>query len=382
MLRRYGVSRRECAISGIESTSRGEAVFQRNPRWYYIGDQHHAYLVKKSAALIAGLLAQVAGAQTTLTVKVTSEAGDALPYSVVTVTPGSTVFTGEHGSYTFAAKASTLKLRVRHLGFTARDTTIDVSGRAFSIVVRLSPVALNLNTVSVRENSRCRPTPNNGTLAVVLEELTKNAEQEHLLRRQYPFRYRLHRVYDAYEPGFGLRKRQDDAWYGSTSTDRYTPGKILRSGVKGARRAGTEVWIPSLLDLADTVFLNRHCFSYKGVVNLEGTQVHQLDFEPDNSLINSIDYRGSAYLDSTTYVIRRAEFTLTNIELLHTSASSLEVITRYTELFPGVALFDRIRAVQRGSGAAYDNFEGAQIDDQRRIEVKFVKAPPGASRDQ
>jgi hypothetical protein len=332
--------------------------------------------------LVATSVASPAAGQTSIVVNVAAESGQRLPYSVVTVLGGngSSAFTDESGTYSFRSSASPVRLRIRHLGFAPKDTTINLAGtRSATITVRLTPVALQLGVVDVRDNNTCKRSSNNETLAAIMQELITNAEHERMLRQQYPFWYRLRRTYDSYEPGFGLRRKRDDVWYASLSNDRYRPGVAIRRAPRGRTRAYREVWIPSLLDLADTVFLRHHCFRYKGITTVDGRAVHQLDFEPGKSLTHSVDYRGSAYLDSATYVIRRADFVLTNIDLLLTSATSLEIYTNYSQLFPGVALFDRIRAIQRGSGLEYNNFESALIDDQKRIEVKFMRLPPGSS---
>lgn len=254
----------------------------------------------------------VANAQSVARVEivVASPSGEPLPFSEISVTPGQSRFTDEQGRMGFDAKAGvTYKIRLRHLGYTALDTAVVVTG-AGRIHMRLSPVrvAFNLSVVDVREHNDCRTSGRSPQLPVLLEELRKNAQRDSLLRYQYPFAYRLSRTYDTFDPQMRMTSKfRDYSWYPGVPPDRYVPG--------------------------------------------------------------SVDFRGSAYLDTASYMIRRIDFELTNY-------SEYAVSVSFTEMYRGLAIFDRIRSQQRMTGAAF-SFTGENIvDDQKLVEVSFYRDAP------
>jgi hypothetical protein len=183
-------------------------------------------------------------------------------------------------------------------------------------------------------------------LATILDEARKNAQREQLLRRTYPFEYKLaqsHNTYDVVSKTSAMMYdtvlyRSDDAW-------RYRKGKVVsddRNRIFGDVRL---MRLPTVADLADRHFLAAHCFKYAGIVDEGGKPAHRIDFSPDSTLV-APDVEGSIFLDSATYLIKRAQFKLTRGGSVKPAILGMEVTTTYKEILPNVLLFDEIRSVQ------------------------------------
>ena len=186
------------------------------------------------------------------------------------------------------------------------------------------------------------PGPGDAALA----EARKNAERERLLRRTYPFEFKLAQQHDTYDTTDGTHHvvydtatfRSDDDW-------KYRRGKVVsddRSKLFGDVRV---MRLPTLTDLADQRFLVAHCFKYSGITTVDSVPAHQFDFAPLPE-IGAPDVEGSIFIDSATYLIRRAEFRLTKGGTIKPAVLGMSVTTSYRELLPNVALFDVIRSVQ------------------------------------
>ena len=320
------------------------------------------------------LVAPSVGAQSTARVEivVASPAGEPLPFSEITVTPGQSRFTNEQGRLGLDAKPGVIyKIRLRHLGFAALDTTFVVSGTG-RIELRLSPspVVFNLTAVDVRERNDCRSIDSSPQLPVLLEELRKNAQRDSLLRYQYPFAYRLSRTYDTYDPQMRIASRfTTNTWYLAVPPDRYVPGSVIRESTAKRKASLREVRTLTLADIADEPFMRNHCFAYGGIVKDRGAALYRIDFEPSLSLRNKIDLAGSAYLDSISYMIRRLDLKLTNY-------SPYAISVSFTEMYRGLAIFDRIRSEQRMTGPAFMAMGENLIDDQKLVEVSFFRDTP------
>jgi hypothetical protein len=183
-------------------------------------------------------------------------------------------------------------------------------------------------------------------LATVLGEARNNAQREQLLRRTYPFEYRLaqsHATHDIVTKATSMQ--YDTVTFRSDDTWRYRRGRVVsedRNRIFGEVRL---MRLPTLADLADRNFLTSHCFKYSGVVDEGGKPAHRIDFLPDSAL-TAPDVEGSIYLDSASYLIRRAQFRLTRGGSVKPPILGMEVTTTYREILPNVALFDEIHSVQ------------------------------------
>ncbi|HEX6575645.1 MAG TPA: carboxypeptidase-like regulatory domain-containing protein [Gemmatimonadaceae bacterium] len=331
----------------------------------------------KQSVLFAALAVAVPSAlraQAAVDLTVSSSIGQVMGYSSVEVTGIASRFTNETGRLVLQLDpGKTYRIRVKHLGYRAADTTITISAdQRYSLKVTLNPIVVEVAATRVSGKTNCRmASDEESALGRIVGELRKNAEREALLRSSYPFVYKLVRDYEAPE-GFRLKPRRDTVEYPSDIEDRYEPGNIVRYARNPVPGAARELRIPTLVDLADESFLKVHCFYYRGVTLVDGARLHKIDFEPVPGF-NKADVRGSAYLDETTFVIRRAVFTIDRPQKLVPPVVGLEVTTTYREILPGLALVDFIRGVQDMPGRSREQ----RIEEQRLIAVHFTDRMPG-----
>ena len=291
----------------------------------------------------------------TLTGTVTAEAtGAPLPYSTVTVEPiGHERFTDQTGTFRyFAVPPGKYRIRIRQLGYTPIDTTMRLTAANADLVFALVRVPSTLADVKVSAPVRRCIVPDeygvvdDKDLATVLGEARKNADRERLLRRTYPFEYKLAQAHDTYDMKDSTHRivydtltfRSDDSWG-------YRMGRMI-SGDRNKLFGDVRVMrLPTLTDLADQRFLMAHCFKYGGMTSAFGAAAHQIDFAPLPDII-APDVEGSIFIDSASYIIRRAEFRLTRGGSIKPAVLAMKVVTTYREILPNVALFDEINSVQ------------------------------------
>lgn len=286
---------------------------------------------------------------------ISSGSGNPVPFSTVRLQPlGRERFTDRDGSFViYSVPPGTYELQVRMLGYLPFDSLIQVvpnSQLALTVEIRRIPTALEEVKVTAAPR-RCFFPDEMGyvadaELALVLNEARKNAQREQLLRRTYPFEYRMAQSHATRDIITGRSTLQyDTATYRSDDTWRYRRGKVVtdeRSKLFGEVRV---MRLPTLADLADRHFLASHCFKYAGIAEDNGRPAHRIDFHTDSSLI-APDVEGSLFLDSATYLIKRAQFRLTRGGSVKPAILGLEVTTTYREILPNVALFDQIISVQ------------------------------------
>jgi hypothetical protein len=291
----------------------------------------------------------------TLTGTVIAEATrQPLPYSTVVMDPiGRERFTDQGGAFTyFAVPAGKYKVKIRQLGYTPLDTTIVVTAATTNLVFLLNRVPSTLADVQVNAPvRRCIVPEENGfvddeELATVLAEARKNAQRERLLRRTYPFEYKLAQQHDTYDTQDSTHRivydtttfRSDDDW-------RYRQGKVVSGDFSKVFGDVRVMRLPTLVDFADTRFLTAHCFKYSGLSEDDSIPTLRLDFAPLPEII-APDVEGSIFIDSASYLIRRAEFRLTKGGSVKPAILGMKVTTTYREVLPNVALFDEIKSVQ------------------------------------
>ena len=311
--------------------------------------------------------------------------GFPLPYSAVIVEPlGRERFTDQNGWFRhYSIPAGKYRVRIRQLGYLPVDTTITVSGNldyAFFLVKVPSTLAEVQISAPPR---RCIVPEENGfvddpDLTTVLGEARKNAERERLLRRTYPFEYKLAQAHDTYDANTRVHRivydtitfRSDDDW-------RYRKGRVVAVYQIELLCTFRIMRLPTLTDLADVRFLTAHCFKYSGLSDEDSIPTHRIDFAP-LSEIKAPDVEGSIFIDSATYLIRRAEFRLTKGGSIKPAVLGMKVTTTYREILPNVALFDEIESVQPLESANGHKAEFRQ--KQRLLTYRFLyNAPPGVS---
>jgi hypothetical protein len=296
---------------------------------------------------------------TMLRVEAVTDAGQPLGYSVVLVpAQGIERFTDASGRALLRVQAGRVLLRVKHLGYTPRDTTVEVpDGTTTTVRVALTRVSYVLDPVQVVAWPPCRRPglPRRGgdeRVRGIVEQLRQNAERYRLLTTSYPFWYLSEREFTKREPGVAPQREGFDTIRVSGRPEwRYRPGGL----VSRDRSHGVNQWImhiPVLSDLADEAFIGAHCFHVAGVEHKGDEQLLRIDIVAAQRL-RSADVNVSVWLDPTDYGLRHASFTLTNTrqfpDLLH-MISSVE----YVEVVPGVPVMHRTTAenlVQGTTGA-------------------------------
>ncbi len=323
----------------------------------------------------------------TLTGTVIAEATrQPLPYSTVVLDPiGRERFTDQGGSFTyFAVPAGKYKVKIRQLGYTPLDTTIVVTAAKTNPVFLLNRVPSTLADVQVNAPvRRCIVPEENGfvddaELAIVLAEARKNAQRERLLRRTYPFEYKLAQQHDTYDKQDSTHKivydtttfRSDDDW-------RYRQGRVVSGDFSKVFGDVRVMRLPTLTDLADTRFLIAHCFKYSGISDEDSIPTLRIDFAPIPEIV-APDVEGSIFIDSATYLIRRAEFRLTKGGSVKPAILGMKVTTTYREVLPNVALFDEIKSVQPLPTSASEGRPTEFRETQQLLSFRFLfGGPPG-----
>ena len=279
------------------------------------------------------------------------------------------------------------RLRVRHIGYLPLDTTIVVPADSALAPLRLelrrAPQQLAL--VRVRAAGPCRapgpPSPaQDPEFAALFQQLRQNAEQYRLLVRTYPFVYQMERA-------FGTRNRagvertlrdRDTLLIDGDPRWRYQPGRVVvprepEDGQPG--RGQLDARLPGLLDFADSAFQHSHCFTPRGVEQLDGRRVVRVDFRVDERL-RTPDVNGSFFLDADGYGIVAADFELSRVPDGLRGLRRVAARTIYREIFPGVAVMAEIRATNdldtRGRRAVI-----AETERQTMLDVFFLDAVPG-----
>lgn len=322
----------------------------------------------------------------TLTGEIVAEgSGLPIPYSTVRLQPlGRDRFSDRSGGFVYyAITPGEYKLQVRMVGFVPVDTAVVVKrGAPVFLTVTMKRIPTALEAVEVKAAPRLCLFPDemgfvaDPELATILDEARKNAQREQLLRRTYPFEYKLAQSHDTYNVELKTSSLlYDTVTYRSDDNWRYRKGRVVtddRNRIFGEVRL---MRLPTLADLADRTFLSAHCFKYSGIVDEGGKPAHKIDFLPDSNLIKP-DVEGSIYLDSATYLIRRAQFRLTRGGSVKPAILGMEVTTTYKEILPNVALFDEIRSVQPLPSQFPGRIEFRET--QKLLSYRFIySGPPG-----
>jgi hypothetical protein len=312
--------------------------------------------------------------------------GIPIPYSTVRLQPlGRERFTDRAGAFTYyAINPGEYRLQVKMVGYIPIDTVVAVKGGTpLFMTVTMKRIPNTLEAVEVKAPPRRCLFPDemgyveDPELAVILDEARKNAQREQLLRRTYPFEYKLAQSHDTYDELSKLSTLQyDTVTYRSDDSWRYRKGRVVSDDLNRLFGEVRLMRLPTVADLADRTFLAAHCFKYSGVVDENGKPAHRIDFLPDSNLV-APDVEGSIYLDSATYLIKRAQFRLTRGGSVKPAILGMEVTTTYKEILPNVALFDEIKSVQPLPGSQPGKKREFR-ETQRLLTYRFIySGPPG-----
>lgn len=307
-------------------------------------------------------------------VVVSSATGQSLPFATVSVANGIERFTSEDGSFSLSLDPGEHRLRIKQLGYSPLDTLIAVRRGVdlHALTFVLKPVAFTLSTIRTFASS-CAAGENTGEISGILAELEKNAEREKLLRNDYPFLYDLERRTEVASRSGTMSVKTDTVRFVSTVNGTYRPGQLVRLVDSTAPNGLREMRIPELIDLADPAFLANHCFRYAGIERVDSAPAYRIDFKPSSDL-NGPDVEGSAFIDSSSYMIRESIFRLTKPDKLRPPIIGIEVTTLYHQIFNGVALFGQINSAQPLT--RNEMLHTTQTQNQRLIAVRFYGRTP------
>lgn len=307
--------------------------------------------------------------------------GDPLPFTIVALRPGLTErFTDEHGAFAFAGLSrGRYRLVVRQIGYTPADTSVTVDGDSdVSVRVELTHLALELPPITVTGRTTCTaPGPPQRAvtpaLAAVFDQLLENARRFELLADSHPFRFLHERTYRTVTRGADTLATVVDSIELTSREERqrYRPGQVVHWG-RGPFRNQRVVLLPALTQLADTMFINRHCFRLAGRDTIEGEALVRLDFAP-TARLRSADLEGAAYLDPVTYQLRYTRVAVTRPERALPDVAALVATTRFREIAPGIMLHDHVRAVTTLRAPARSAAPGQRIEEQRLLAVYFMR---------
>ena len=313
-------------------------------------------LVRVLAAL--SLIPYVAGGQTGHVVGrvVDRLAGVALPFSGVSIVgQSSDRLTSDSGAFQLEAAPGTIRLRIRHVGFTPVDTQLVVRANDTTRVrIELARIPVTLAAMRVVDVP-CRlpgaPTGGGDALPQVFEQLQLNAEQFRLVSTQYPFNSVVERRFSRLVEEPKTRQKSEaaptlaDTVEVVTKTDsinvpsdqrwHYKPGDVIVTSGVSALGVRYAVMIPTLAVFADAEFVKHHCFRDAGDATVDGQTFRRVDFSAAED-IRDPDIDGTMYLDPATYVIRRSVISLSKKSRYTSSYDSVVVETTFDELVRGV----------------------------------------------
>lgn len=343
------------------------------------------------AALLAALLVpeRIAAQGTgTLSVTVTAQqTGVPLPYAVVAL-PERTIerFTDAGGRATIIAlTAGGYDIAVRRIGFAPyRGRVVIEPGVVTTATITLAQIPVQLTGMLVRPREACTKPglpdkARDPAVYDVVELLRENADQFRLLTSQYPFRYATQRVLATLADSMVFVQSVDTLVAESKSLGGYRPGRVVREQRGPAGRTETTMAIPVLSDIAAPSFIANHCFHFGGVVNEDGETWVRLEVRAADKL-RTPDVHGTFFLDSATAQLRRMELEMSRPDRLPRRLQGIRTVavaTTFREITPGLALIDRVCAINWQKP-----FQGRRpshpVELQQLTAYRFIAAPPDA----
>ncbi|MEP7345698.1 MAG: carboxypeptidase-like regulatory domain-containing protein [Gemmatimonadaceae bacterium] len=325
---------------------------------------------------LGALTVMVVGAETAFPLENARVALDPPGHESLTSAAGRVVFT--------SLPAGNYRLRTRRIGYIPSDTAIALGdGEQRQIRIVLVHAAVVLSTVRVVTYPPCRKpglpdVVRQPELAALLVQMRLNAEQFRFLIQSRPIEYTIVRTSGITREQSGPQEEATDTLFSRLSHDgwRYRAGRVVTKerGVNASREQ--VMHLPKLDDLASEEFLRNHCFFYAGLEVTQTGPAIRIDFRAAER-IRSPDVHGSIWLDSATYVIRSETLELSRIPRELGDVTGVRATTTFTEIRPGIPLFDTIDGVstiRRGTG------RDPVIELTETQKLLRVNLPPPAPR--
>jgi hypothetical protein len=283
-------------------------------------------------------------AQATAVVMGTVRSADAnapLPYAGVLI-PGidREALTNDRGAFAFfGISPGTLRIRLRHVGFTPVDTQLIVAaGDTLRLQLTMKRLAIRLDAMRVMASCASADSMGMGAdsagvaLAALLDQVRENAAQFSLLVRAHPFTKTMGFTdVDRYKDGTFKAGTPSLIEIEVSDEATYKRGRVFRT-IRGVQR----LVLPTLLDFADREFLSNHCFAYGGETVVDTNRYLKLHFAPVPGLKDP-DIEGTVTLNSKDYTMVSVEMRTTTIPASREKdIKAMRVVTHFREIFPGI----------------------------------------------
>ncbi|HTT68798.1 MAG TPA: carboxypeptidase regulatory-like domain-containing protein [Gemmatimonadales bacterium] len=337
------------------------------------------------------LRSQEPGPRGTATVRgvVLAGPGEPVPYAVVAMPPRFTQrFTDETGAFAFTRiPAGTYRLQARQVGFKPVDTTVVVAAnQTVAVTVTIERLTVRLEEITVVATRGCTQPgpPDAGTpeLAALFDQIGQFARQYKLLATTYQFRYRMIRTFsDLNEVGNVEWTRRDTAEYVSSAIAQYRPGDVVGATDMPDGTIDPAVRLPTITDIADSVFQANHCFSFTGRVAVGDTELVRFHFRPPDSL-QAPDLAGDVDMDPRSYQVRRITVSLTHPERAWDKMRSATSTITFAELLPNVVVQRSVASMQVLAKPALlmagAHYVARFAEDQLLLDTHFLRPLPGS----
>ena len=296
-----------------------------------------------------------------------------VPLGFVTVsllTQDKHLLTGESGVFLLReVPPGEVRLRFRRIGFAPRDTTLTLAaGDTARIRIAMTRLAIQLPEVVV--SGRCTNQtpfePKPAFMAELFDQVLQNAQRMALLSQARPFTFTLKRVgvlREAGKPDVQIDTSTETR--GPLPVEPYRPGRVVRPITYNGRPA-TGVFPPELPDVADTAFINNHCFRYAGLTRFADDSVIAVEFEPVPRLTGTPDMAGTLYLRVDGYQLVGQESHVVPMRGAVSNLSAYRHRTVFKEIAPGVPVANELELVN-----VFRNGRPSFVQTSRLIEIKW-----------
>jgi hypothetical protein len=310
---------------------------------------------------------------------IVGDAGEPIPYAVVLMQPGfGERFADNAGHFVIAhVSPGQYRLVARQVGYKPFDSLVTVAADAPAIRIQLERIAIRLAELRVVANGDCRaPSDTTGSdLGTIFEQLRQNAERFQLLADRYPFRYRMERRLADIRRNGTEAATVDTILLTSNARWPYMPGMVVtpETAERGRASDGTQlVHLPVLADFADSAFRASHCFTYRGLERVEGSDLIRVDFKPLRR-ISDPDVEGAVYLDPQSYQVRNTRVSLTQLFRAARGVSEWTAITTFHEIVANLVVIQHVNVLTTLIDTPRSGPVVARSEDQRLLSVDFVR---------